>query len=407
MSREINNSEYRQRIIRDLLTQLHQGKPAEDVKVQFKAAFDGVSAQEIAQAENELIAGGLPPEEIRKLCDIHASVFEGSIEEIHRPADPAQIPGHPAHTLKAENEALKRLMEDTIRPALQEYRNNPGSGRLQALQKAFEPMRQLHLHYLKKENLLFPYMEQHGITAPPKVMWGVDDDIRAMVKEALRLMSEQGNDAQSITRMVELTMTKTSEMIFKEENILLPMVIETLTQEEWEKIAKESGDLGYCLIPAPQIFKPDVSDKEDQSILEDVPSAMVVMPTGRFMPEELSGMLNALPVDITFVDKDDTVKYFSEGSERIFPRTKAIIGRKVVNCHPPASMHIVEKILADFKAGKKDHEDFWLSVGGKFILIRYYAVRSKLGEYLGTLEVTQDIGPIKQITGEKRLVSDT
>ncbi len=406
MSREINNSEYRQRIIRDLLTQLHQGKPAEDVKAQFKAAFDGVSAQEIAQAENELIAGGLPPEEIRRLCDIHASVFEGSIEEIHRPADPAQIPGHPAHTLKAENEALSLLMENTIRPRLQEYKENANTERLQALQKAFEPMRQLNVHYLKKENLLFPYMEQHGITAPPKVMWGVDDDIRAMVKEALRLMSESGSEAQNIIRMVEFAMTKTSEMIFKEENILLPMVLETLTQEEWEKIAKESGDLGYCLIPTPPVWHIASSAKEAQSTQEDVPSSMLVLPTGRFMPEELSAMLDALPVDITFVDKDDTVKYFSQGSERIFPRTKAIIGRKVINCHPPASMHVVEKILEDFKAGKKSHEDFWLSVGGKFILIRYYAVRSPQGEYLGTLEVTQDIGPIQTISGEKRLVSD-
>ncbi len=406
MSREINNSEYRQRIIRDLLTQLHQGKPAEDVKAQFKAAFDGVSAQEIAQAENELIAGGLPPEEIRRLCDIHASVFEGSIEEIHRPADPAQIPGHPAHTLKAENEALTLHMENTIRPRLQEYKENANTQRLQALQKAFEPMRQLNVHYLKKENLLFPYMEQHGITAPPKVMWGVDDDIRAMVKEALRLMSESGSEAQNIIRMVEFAMTKTSEMIFKEENILLPMVLETLTQEEWEKIAKESGDLGYCLIPTPPVWHIASSAKEAQSTQEDEPSSMLVLPTGRFMPEELSAMLDALPVDITFVDKDDTVKYFSQGSERIFPRTKAIIGRKVINCHPPASMHVVEKILEDFKAGKKSHEDFWLSVGGKFILIRYYAVRSPQGEYLGTLEVTQDIGPIQTISGEKRLVSD-
>jgi uncharacterized protein len=407
MSREINNSEYRQRIIRDLLTQLHQGKPAEDVKAQFKAAFDGVSAQEIAQAENELIAGGLPAEEIRRLCDIHASVFEGSIEEIHSPADPAQITGHPVHTLKAENEALTRLMEDNIRPKLKEYKENANNERLQALQKAFEPMRQLNVHYLKKENLLFPYMEQHGITAPPKVMWGVDDDIRAMVKEALHLMSEAGSDTQNIIRMVEFAITKTSEMIFKEENILLPMALETLTQEEWENIAKESGDLGYFLIPVPTLFHTGVSTKEERSILDDVHSAMVVLPTGRFMPEELSAMLDALPVDITFVDKDDTVKYFSESSERIFPRTKAIIGRKVINCHPPASMHIVEKILADFKAGKKNHEDFWLSMNGKFILIRYYAVRGQQGEYLGTLEVTQDIGPIQQIHGEKRLVSDT
>ncbi len=407
MSREINNSEYRQQVIRDLLTGLHKGKSAEEVKAQFKAAFDGVSAQEIAQAENELIAGGLPPEEIRKLCDIHASVFEGSIEEIHRPSDPAKIPGHPAHTMKAENQALTKLMEETIRPKLQDYKEDSSKERLKALQMAFEPMRQLHVHYLKKENLLFPYMEQHGITAPPKVMWGVDDDIRAMVKEALRLMSEAGSDAQNIIRMVEFAITKTSEMIFKEENILLPMVLETLTQEEWDKIAKESGDLGYCLISPPPALNPAAPANETLPIQEDVPSSMLVLPTGRLMPEELSAMLDALPVDITFVDKDDTVKYFSQGTERIFPRTKAIIGRKVVNCHPPASMHVVEKILEDFKSGKKSHEDFWLSLHGKFIHIRYFAVRNPQGEYLGTLEMTQNIGPIQQLTGEKRLVSDT
>jgi DUF438 domain-containing protein len=220
------------------------------------------------------------------------------------------------------------------------------------------------------------------------------------------MMQEAGSDVQNIIRMVDLAIKKTSEMIFKEESILLPMALETLTREEWRKIAIESGDLGYCLIPVPPKYNQEVSAKDDRSILNEVPSSMVLLPTGRFMPEELSAMLNALPVDITFVDKDDTVQYFSEGTERIFPRTKAIIGRKVVNCHPPASMHIVENILADFKAGKKSHEDFWLSIGGKFILIRYYAVHGTHGEYLGTLEVTQDIGPIQKITGKKRLVSD-
>ncbi len=405
MSREINNSEHRQRVIRDILKQLHEGKPAEDVKAQFKATFEGVSAQEIAQAENELIAGGLPPEEIRNLCDIHASVVGGSIEEIHRPEDPAQIPGHPAHTLKAENAAIQQLIESSIRPELQEYQKNATGKSLQALKKAFEPMGQVHLHYLRKENLIFPYLEQHGITAPPKVMWGVDDDIRAMIKEAVRLLADESADAQNIIRMVEFSLTKTSEMIFKEENILLPMLLETLTQEEWDKIAAESGDLGYCLIPAPPAWHPVSEAPEAFPEKAELPSSMVLLPTGQLTPAELSGMLDALPIDITFVDKDDTVRYFSQGSERIFPRTKAIIGRKVVNCHPPASMHIVEGILEDFKAGQKDHEDFWLNLHGKFIYIRYYAVRDQDGNYLGTLEVTQDIAPIQKITGEKRLVS--
>ena len=117
-------------------------------------------------------------------------------------------------------------------------------------------------------------------------------------------------------------------------------------------------------------------------------------------------MLNTLPFDITFVDKNDTVKYFSQGKERIFPRTKTILGRTVSNCHPPASVHVVEQIVEDFKSGKKDNEDFWIDMRGQFVYIRYFAVRDEKDEYLGTLEVTQDIKHIQEIRGEKRLVSD-
>lgn len=132
---------------------------------------------------------------------------------------------------------------------------------------------------------------------------------------------------------------------------------------------------------------------------------MIQLPSGIFKLEELICMLNTLPFDITFVNKDDEVKYFSEGKERAFPRTRAIIGRNVSNCHPPASVHVVEKLVEDFKAGVKDQEDFWIRAGDKYILIRYYAVRNERNEYLGVLEVTQDIKPIQEVTGEKRLLS--
>jgi len=130
------------------------------------------------------------------------------------------------------------------------------------------------------------------------------------------------------------------------------------------------------------------------------------MPKRVLKSEEVIHMLNTLPLDITFGEKNDTVKYFSQGKERIFHRTKAVIGRNVANCHPPASVHVVQKIVEDFKSGAKDHEDFWIKMGDKYVLIRYFAVRSDTGEYLGTLEVTQDIKPLQEITGEKRLLSD-
>lgn len=256
---------------------------------------------------------------------------------------------------------------------------------------------------MKKENLLFPYLEAHGITAPPKVMWGVDDEIRAAIKEALAAAETGGKDRSGLDKAVRTALEKIREMIFKEDNILRPMLLETLTQEEWGRVAEEGAELGFCLIPTPPLWKP-------VNIRQAVPTAPasgdVRLPTGVFSTAELTHLLDTLPVDITFVDKDDTVKYFSQSAERIFPRTKAIIGRKVSNCHPPASVHVVEAIVEAFKSGKKDHEDFWITLGDKFVLIRYFAVRDSSGAYLGTLEVTQNIAPIQKISGEKRLLSE-
>ena len=396
MSEEINNREYRQKVLKELITQLHDGKSVEEVKGRFAAVFGGVSAEEIAQAEQALVANGLPVSEIQRLCDVHAAVFKGSIEEIHQPSDPSEIPGHPANTLKRENRAIEKLIAE-IR---EEIARSGGSDGKTALGRLAE----IDRHYLKKENLLFPYLEQYGITAPPKVMWGVDDEIRAKLKEINAQLKTA--DLSHLKGPIEELFAKISEMIFKEENIMLPMLLENLTQDEWKRIAEESGELGYCLIDRVPDWSP-ASKKEDETVRQEKAApGVITLPTGVLRTEELVRVLDTLPIDITFVDKDDTVKYFSQGAERVFPRTKAIIGRKVSNCHPPASVHIVEKLVEDFKTGRKESEDFWIDMGEKYILIRYFAVRSEKGEYLGVLEVTQNIRPIQEIKGEKRLVSE-
>lgn len=396
MSEEINNREYRQKVLKELITQLHNGKTVEEVKGKFAAVFEGVSAEEIAQAEQALVANGLPVSEIQRLCDVHAAVFKGSIEEIHQPSDPSKIPGHPANILKRENRAIEKLIAE-IRDGI---KLNKGSD----VKAAFSRLTQIESHYLKKENLLFPYMEQYGITAPPKVMWGVDDEIRAQLKEINTRIKTV--DFLQLKDPIEKLFVKIGEMIFKEENIMLPMLLENLTQDEWKRIADESGELGYCLIDSVPDWAPTVRTKQGAVQKEKAAPGVVNLPTGTLKTEELERMLNTLPIDITFVDKEDTVKYFSQGAERIFPRTTAVIGRKVSNCHPPASVHIVEKLVEDFKAGRKDSEDFWINMGEKYILIRYFAVHSEKGEYLGVLEVTQNIRHIQEIKGEKRLVSE-
>lgn len=400
MSSEINNREYRQKILKKLITQLHDGESIDKVKKQFAAVFEGVSAEEIAQAEQALISNGLPVSEVQRLCDVHAAVFKDSIEEVYHPSDPSEIPGHPVNTMKRENRAIEKLIDE-----IQKQLAMPDSmDRNMKAASNLKHLTQINSHYLKKENLLFPYLEQYGITAPPKVMWGVDDEIRQSLKEINTKLKT--TDVSHLKEPIEELLGKIKEMIFKEESILIPMLLENLTRDEWNRIADESSELGYCLIDNVPSWSPDVKADKEAVQREKSAPGVVTLPTGVLKVEELVRMLDTLPIDITFVDKDDMVKYFSQGAERIFPRTKAVIGRKVSNCHPPASVHIVEKLVEDFKAGQKDSEDFWINMGEKYILIRYFAVRSENGEYLGVLEVTQNIKPIQSIKGEKRLVSE-
>lgn len=396
MSQEINNSQRRKDAIKDMLRMLHEGKTVEEVQHVFAAAFDGVSATEISDAEQALIDEGMPVAEVQRLCDVHSAVFKGSIEEIHAPQSPSMVPGHPAHTLKAENRKLEELITQRIGPLLSQAELP-----YDQLADAIRELATIERHYSRKENLFFPYLEKHGITAPPKVMWGVDDEIRALIKRSLHLA--QARDA-AVRATLNETLTRVNEMIFKEDSILLPMAADALTKTEWATIASESDEIGYTLIDTPPRWQPrgTAAPKAPTAPADGA----VTLPTGFFTVPELTHLLNTLPIDITFVGKDDTVRYFSQSSERVFARTKAIIGREVSNCHPPASVHIVEGIVADLKSGKKDHEDFWINMGDKLILIRYFAVRDEQGDYLGVLEVTQDIAPLQKITGEKRLVSD-
>lgn len=409
MSEYINNREYRQKILKELIMELHNGRSVEEVKERFGALIEGVSPTEISAMENALMKEGMPIEEVQRLCDVHAAVFKGSIEQIHQPQKQEDQLGHPVFTFKAENRALERLMNKSIRPALDKLKENESEEALQQLNESMDQLWQIDKHYLRKENLLFPYMEKYQIVAPPKVMWGVDDEIRELIKEARRLLKEAQPKYSRIMEAVEAALVKVDEMIFKEENILFPMVLDTLNEDEWLKIARESAEIGYCLYEPKREWKPvrvDVEKSEQQKGEEPAGEGYHKFETGILSGTEIEALLNTLPVDITFVDKEGVVKYFSQGKERIFPRTKAVIGRQVQNCHPPASVHIVEQIVEDLKTGKKDNEDFWIKMGDRYVFIRYFAVRDKNGEYLGTLEFTQDIAPIQALQGEKRLVSE-
>lgn len=406
MSEVINNREYRRETLKKLIMRLHDGEPVEAVQKDFQRLLKGITTEEIVELENSLVAEGMPVEEIQRLCDVHAAVFGGSVEEIHDFKKPTEEEGHPVDVFKQENRGIEAFIEDRLRPAMEEFRKSVNDESTEKLLKAVTNLYEIDKHYSRKENLLFPYMEKYGITTPPKVMWGVDDEIRDAIKEVIDNLKNK-KDMVNILSKTENVINRVKDMIFKEENILFPMVSDVLTEDEWLTIQKESGEIGFCFIGDDmEEWKPERVDleKEEKKKGEKEADGFIRFETGLLEIEELEQMLNTLPVDITFVDRNDTVKCFSQAKDRIFARPKTVIGRNVQNCHPPASVHVVEGIVNDFKSGKKDKEEFWIKMGEKYVYIRYFAVRDKEGKYLGTVEVTQDIKPIQEITGEKRLV---
>ncbi|HEY8344527.1 MAG TPA: DUF438 domain-containing protein [Bacillota bacterium] len=408
MSELLKNREYRQQVLKEIIRDLHQGKDVEQVKKRFAQTFQGVSATEIAELEQALIREGLSVEEVQNLCDVHAAVFKGSIEEIHHVQQAGETPGHPLHTFKLENREIEKLIEE-LKVNLEDFLQDDRSENRALLLKNLESLREIDKHYARKEHLLFPLLEKYGITAPPKVMWGVDDEIRSAIKEAINFLSNYHGGKEEAKQMMLAIINKVKEMIFKEENILFPMAMETLTEDEWWSVAKESAEIGFCLTGPSGEWKPvniNVEDKVQAEGERPVDEGYIRFETGLLSPEEIDSIFNTLPVDITFVDREGTVKYFSQNKERIFPRPKTVIGRNVANCHPPASVHIVEKIIEDLRAGRKDREEFWLRMGPRYVYIRYFAVRNAAGAYLGALEVTQDIQPLQEITGEKRLLAE-
>lgn len=433
----------RQERIVEILTLLHEGGSFEAAKELFNQEFDGVDVTEITAAEKALIQSGLNPQEIQRLCNIHAAVFKGSINEIHRSNLEHEQPGHPIHTLKLENQVLQSLLTDEIDDLLLKIKAGDWTQK-ERLLKALKDLRQIDKHYARKETLIFSYMEKYGISAPPKVMWGVDDDIRDMVKALIQLAGDERAAYNPIATKWEETKNEIEEMIFKEEEIMTPMTLDVFSLSDWEKIAADSFDIGFAFIPEPLPWKPSQEalekesereparqlaiqqakattdgitesllnetnsvpvfvEKQDKAEMKEV-SEPIVLPTGTLKLEQMIAMFQVLPVDLTFVDNDDRVRFFSEGKERVFPRTTSVIGREVVNCHPPKSMHIVQQILDDFRSGARSEAEFWIDMRGKKIYIRYFALRNEADDYLGCLEVTQDVTPIQSLEGQKRLL---
>ena len=391
----------RKEILKGLIGRLSRGESMEEVRAEFKRHFQDVPADEIAAAEKLLMEEGMQVEEVQQMCDVHASLFEGSVQQ----AEEAR-PGHPLYTFRKENEGLEQFMQTMLVPVWLAYRNNPGEAEREGLLTALEELSKIDRHYSRKENLFFPYLERSGVTAPPKVMWGVDDEIRGLIDQVTHAVEDgRADDANA---GFPVMMENIQSMIMKENEILSPLLMQYLTEEDWKVVAGESGQIGFAF--AQDVEGASLSDtrafaKTGSAAPAPRSEAPIQLPSGFFTAQELTAMLNVLPCDVTFVGADDKVHFFSEQEKRVFPRTRTIIGRDVTDCHPPKSLTQVQALVEAFKAGTKDSETYWIQRGPAFVLIRYYAVRSPEGEYLGVLECTEEISGLRALEGQKTLMS--
>ena len=257
--------------------------------------------------------------------------------------------------------------------------------------ETYNELMDVEKHYQRKEHAFFPFLERHGITGPSKVMWAKDDEVRALLKKLGEALA--GAPPATAASAAEAALSAVEEMMYKEDNILLPMCLDRFTEDEWGEIWASSPRYGWCLVEPQQGYRPP--DAAVRESLRLAATEAVQLPTGNLTIEQLVGIFSTLPVDLTFVDADDRVAFFSEGPDRVFARSKAIIGRKVQHCHPPRSVDIVDRIVTDFREGRQNVAEFWITLDGKFVHIRYFAVRDSQNRYLGTLEVTQDLTRVR------------
>ncbi len=425
MSEFINNSTKRKELLKHMILELHKGEAPGEVKNRLKELLRNIPYNEVVEVEQQLISEGLPEEEVLKFCDIHSAVLDGAItsEKIEVPV------AHPVDTLKKENLEIAKITQKVKElfgqmPSMSEDGEEEQVAKIVLkLKGLFNSLWDLDKHYKRKEYLFFPFLEKASITGPPKVMWGKHDEIREQLKGSLEAL-EPG----SITSKDELmsvvvlllgpAIDAIDSMIMKEEEIFLPMCMEKFTEENWYQIYLETPVYGYCLYDTREEWKPSeevtskikVSDSFGSVEVSSSPNytqgAPIRLSSGSFDLKELEALFVSLPVDITYVDANDKVKFFSHSPKRVFERNRSIIGRDVRLCHPPGSVNIVEKILEDFKSGKENQANFWLSnFMGRFVFIGYTALRGKDDEYLGVIEVTQDITELRKLEGDQRLLS--
>ncbi|MCT2160826.1 PAS domain protein [Granulicatella adiacens] len=391
MAKEDYTMEERQEILKNLMLRLHAGEDKEVIQEEFNEVFDEISPYEIQLMERNLMSEGITFAEIMSLCNVHANLMGSKVNTQTSVADFEQ-PGHPVHVMKMENLAIRGAL-DRVERLLVNYLETKDSTIEKGLRRQISLLDQFENHYQRKEYAMFPIMEKKGITAPPKVMWGVHDQIRDLYRDFKKALND---GKESTLEEFQIARDEMLEMIQKEENILIPMVEQVFHVDDWETIASQSPEYGYCIVKPEKEWavKKSFSPVKEETQVEsegDIP-----LSTGSLSLKELNLILNLLPMELSFVDAQNIVKYYNEGNgeEKIFKRTPSAIGRDVILCHPPRVHETVQTIFEQLKSKQKEKEEMWFKTEDKMVHVTYHAVWDEEGKYMGCLEYVQDIKPL-------------
>jgi len=397
MSEFLSDMSEKKELLKQMIKMLHDGADVGEMKALFKKEFGNVMPHQISMLEEEMIREGMPAEEVHRLCQLHIDLFRESID-----AGKVDVPpGHPLNILYTEHSKLLGFAQNLVESATK-LMDTPSADVFAQVQQLVGFFKESAVHYLREENVLFPVLEKYGVTQPPKIMWMEHDNIRAIEKGMYETTDALAKGiSKELSHTLQTQAIKLSETLadhfYKENNILFPTSYKFFNDDDWKLVKQEFDGIGYMS------YSPVTHKEGTESAAAQLAGDIIEFETGNITLQQLSCMLDTMPVDFTFIDKDDVVRYFNNAPDRIFVRSKAVIGRTVQNCHPDKSIHVVNRLLDEMKEGKRNKAEFWITLNGRLIYITYYAVR-KNGEYIGCLEVTQDITDIQKITGQKRLL---
>lgn len=401
MSELINNNDTRITGLTDFARALINGENGRKLVEKYKPFLDAVTDRETMLVFDNLLLEDIPFEKVKTNVGKIINVFYKSLKNHHweKPAE-----GHFLFYLMLENREVEKIMNQ-LKAVVKLYFHGEVIAKdslVIQLKDLITRLREYETHYIKKENILFPYIEK---TFPRyrclQLMWSFHDDFRQITRSLLNLLEQESINNDSLNKSLGQLFFIVLPVIFREEQIIFPVAYQSIPAEKSANMLAQSLEIGWCYIQPPTGFKPAI-DKTLNNM-----NGKINLGTGVLIPEQLILMLENLPVDITFVDENDKVCYFSGAKHRIFARTSEIIGRKVQDCHPRDSVYLVNKIIAAFRKHEKDHADFWIMVRNRFVHIRYFALYDDTGIYKGTIEVSQDITDIRSLKGERRLLDWT